>query len=179
MPSPIDGTEGGGYTFIMQPLTEATNAPDPKLECAAAVMDVVPAVMRCIRAEMRSQRMPNLSIPQFRALIYLYGNEGASLSEVADHVGIELPSMSRTIDALVGRGLVIRRVSEADRRYASLRLSARGQAELKRARSTTEAHLAEALDALSPAQQAGIVEALGELRQVFAPEGAAAARKAQ
>jgi DNA-binding MarR family transcriptional regulator len=179
MPSPIDGTEGGGYTFIMQPLTEATNAPDPKLECAAAVMDVVPAVMRRIRAEMRSQRMPNLSIPQFRALIYLYGNEGASLSEVADHVGLELPSMSKAVDVLVGRGLVIRRVSEADRRYASLRLSALGRAELKRARSTTEAHLAEALNMLSLAQQTAIVEALESLRLVFAPQGTAASKKAQ
>jgi DNA-binding MarR family transcriptional regulator len=74
--------------------------------------------------------------------------------------------------------LVIRRVSEADRRYASLRLSARGRTELARARRTTEAHLAEALNVLSPAQQAGIVEALENLRRVFAPEGTVAARKA-
>ena len=163
----------------MQPLSEATNAPDPKLECAAAIMEVIPVVMRHIRMEMRSQRMPSLSVPQLRALIYLYRNEGTSLSEVADHVGLELPSMSKAIDVLVGRGLVIRRVSTADRRYASLRLSARGRTELIRARRTTEAHLAEALNVLSPAQQAGIVEALENLRRVFAPEGTVAARKAQ
>ncbi len=133
--------------------------------------------MRRIRTEMRSQRMPNLSIPQFRALIYLHRNEGASLSDVADRLGIMLPSMSKAIDALVGRGLVIRRVSPADRRYASLRLSARGQSELRRARSITEANLAQALSALSPAQQAEVVQGLRAMSQVFAPEGLASATK--
>jgi DNA-binding MarR family transcriptional regulator len=159
----------------MQPLNDETNESIPKLECAAEIMDVIPVVMRRIRMEMRSQRMPNVSVPQLRALIYLYRNEGASLSGVADHVGLELPSMSKTIDALVGRGLVIRRVSPSDRRCASLRLSARGRAELKRARSTTEAHLAQALSALTPGQQGAIIEALEDLRRVFAPRGGSGA----
>ena len=83
--------------------------------------------------------------------------------------------MSKAVDVLVTRGLVIRRVLPDDRRYISLRLSARGLAELKRARRITEAHLAEALAVLSSAQQARIVEALQALRLVFAPERAAAA----
>jgi DNA-binding MarR family transcriptional regulator len=158
----------------MKPLHNETNSLAPELECAALLMDVVPLVMRRIRMEMRSQRMPSLSVPQLRALIYLNGNEGASLSELANHVGLELPSMSKAVDVLVTRGLVIRRVLPNDRRYASLRLSARGLAHLKRARRITEAHLAEALAVLSSAQQARIVEALQALRPVFAPERAAA-----
>lgn len=163
----------------MQPLPKESDALSPQFECARLVMETVPLVMRRIRLEMRSQRMPSLSVPQLRTLIYLHGNEGASLSELADHVGLELPSMSKTIDVLVGRGLVIRRVSESDRRCANLRLSARGRTELIRARRTTEAHLAEALNTLSPTEQAGIVQALEALRSVFAPEGTTAARKAQ
>ena len=140
-------------------------------------MDVVPLVMRRIRMEMRSQRMPSLSVPQFRALIYLRANEGASLSELADHVGLELPSTSKAVDALVVRGLVVRRVLPDDRRYVSLRLSARGQVQLERARRIAEAHLMEALAVLSSAQQARIVESLQALRLVFAPERPAAAEE--
>ncbi len=173
----IDAVSHPGYTFIMQPLNTETASPDLKLQCAAMLMEVVPAVMRRIRTEMRSQRMPSLSVPQFRALIYLRRNEGASLSDVADQLGIMLPSMSKAIDALVGRGLVIRRVSPSDRRYASLRLSARGQTELRRARSITEANLALALSALSPAQQAEVVQGLRAMGQVFAPEGLASTTK--
>lgn len=151
----------------------------PDVECAALLMDVVPLVMHRIRMEMRSQRMPSLSVPQLRALIYLDRNEGASLSELAEHIGLELPSMSKTVDALVARGLVVRRVLQADRRYISLRLNTRGLAELKRARRITETHLMEALAVLSSAQQANIVEALQELRFVFVPERVASAEEGQ
>ena len=37
-------------------------------ECAHAILEVAPAIMRTIRTEMRSHRTPDLSIPQFRAL---------------------------------------------------------------------------------------------------------------
>lgn len=157
----------------MELLYTGTNTLASELECAELLMDVVPLVMRRIRMEMRSQQMPRLSVPQLRALIYLNANAGASLSELADHVGLELPSMSKVVDALVIRGLVIRRTLANDRRYISLRLSAHGVAELKRARRITEAHLAEALAVLSSAQQARIVEALQALRPVFAPGRAA------
>ena len=159
----------------MKLLHKETDVLAPDVECAALLMDVVPLVMHRIRMEMRSQRMPSLSVPQLRALIYLYRNEGASLSELAEHIGLELPSMSKAVDVLVTRGWVVRRVLPADRRYISLRLSTRGLAELKRARRIAEAHLMEALAVLSSAQQAKIVEALQALRLVFAPERAAAA----
>ena len=60
----------------MKPLHKETDGLAPELECAALLMDVVPLVMRRIRMEMRSQRMPSLSVPQLRALIYLYRKRG-------------------------------------------------------------------------------------------------------
>jgi len=158
-------------------LHRETDVLSPQVECATLLMDVVPLVMRRIRMEMRSQRMPSLSVPQLRALIYLRANEGASLSELADHVGLELPSMSKAVDALVVRGLLVRRELVADRRYISLRLSAHGQVQLERARRIAEAHLMEALEVLSSTQQAKIVESLQALRHVFAPERAAVAEE--
>jgi len=134
------------------------------------LMEVVPRVMQRIRMEMRGHRTPGLSVPELRTLIYLYRNEGVSLSEVAEHIGFKLPSMSKTIDALVDRKLVIRRALAHDRRYISLRLSAHGLAELRRTRRITEASLAEALSALLPEQQSKAIEALKMLGQVFAPE---------
>lgn len=163
----------------MQLLHQETNTPSSGAECAAAVMEVVPLVMRRIRTQMRRQRAPSLSVPQLRALIYLYRNQGASLSDVADHVGLGLPSMSKAIDVLVDRGLVLRRVSASDRRYASLRLSARGRGELKRARGTTEARLAEALKGLSASEGATVVAAMKTLGRVFGPEATAVATKAR
>jgi MarR family transcriptional regulator for hemolysin len=160
----------------MKQLKEETNISPSESEGAALLMDVVPRVMQRIRMEMRSHRTPGLSVPQLRTLIYLYRNEGVSLSEVAEHIGLKLPSMSKTVEALVARKLVIRRALAHDRRYISLRLSAHGLAELRRTRRITEARLAEALSVLLPEQQAGVIEALKILGQVFAPEAAPANR---
>jgi DNA-binding MarR family transcriptional regulator len=158
----------------MKQLKMETDISSFELESAALLMEVVPRVMQRIRMEMRSHRTPGLSVPELRTLIHLYRNEGASLSEVAEHTGLKLPSMSKTIDALVARKLVIRSALARDRRYVSLKLSAQGLAELRRTRRITEARLAEALAALLPEQQARVAEALKMLEQVFAPEAPAA-----
>ena len=150
------------------------NISHSELESAALLMEVVPRVMQRIRTEMRSSRAPGLTVPELRTLIYLYRHEGVSLSEVAEHIGLKLPSMSKTVEALVARKLVIRRSLADDRRYISLRLSAQGLAELRRTRRITEARLAEALSVIPPEQQATVIEALKVLGQVFAPEKVAA-----
>jgi DNA-binding MarR family transcriptional regulator len=162
----------------MKQLKMETDISSFQLESAALLMEVVPRVMQRIRMEMRSHRTPGLSVPELRTLIYLYRHEGASLSEVAEHTGHKLPSMSKTIDALVARKLVIRSTPTHDRRYVSLKLSAQGLAELRRTRRTTEARLAEALAALPPEQQATVVDALKLLGQVFAPEAPGADKRA-
>jgi len=141
----------------------------PEPSCAALLMDVIPFVMRYIRMEMRSRRMRGLSIPQFRTLVFLDRNEGASLSEVANNIGLTLPSASKIIDALVTRKLVIRTALPDDRRYSSLKLTKLGRATLMQARHGTEASLAEKIAELSPARQAMIVETMQALGSIFVP----------
>ena len=143
---------------------------------AALLMDVIPLIMNLLRAETR-HHMPKLSMPQLRTLIFLYRHEDASVSQVADYVGLKLPSMSKTVNALVVRKLVIRRASPEDRRCVRLRLSSRGVDELMRARRRTEARLVERLAVLGPGQQAGIVAALEALRPLFAGEEASASTR--
>jgi DNA-binding MarR family transcriptional regulator len=139
-------------------------------ECAREVLEVVPLVMRAIRAEMRSQRTPDLSVPQFRTLAFLSRHEGASLSDVAEHVGLTLPSMSKMIDGLVARNLVVRRISSVDRRCVTLALTGQGKSVLESARRGTEAHLTERVTALSAAERATVVQAMQALRRVFTPK---------
>jgi DNA-binding MarR family transcriptional regulator len=138
---------------------------------AALMMDVIPQIMNCLRAETR-HHMAELSMPQLRTLIFLYRHEDASVSQVADYVGLKLPSMSKTVNALVIRKLIIRRASSEDRRCVRLRLSSKGVDELMRARRRTEARLADMLAVLGPGQQAGIVAALEALRALFVREEA-------
>ncbi len=58
-------------------------------ECASKVMDTVPLLMRFIRSDMRSHSAATLSIPQLRSLAFLNRNPGASLSDLAEHLGVD------------------------------------------------------------------------------------------
>jgi MarR family transcriptional regulator for hemolysin len=138
-------------------------------DCARGLLEVVPQIMHVIRAEMRSQRTPDLSVPQFRVLAFISRNPGASLSAAAEHIGLTLPAMSIMVDGLVERRLVSRQSSPADRRRVLLRLTGRGESTLASAREATQARLAERLGSLSSAERAQVVEVIEVLRGLFAP----------
>lgn len=141
-------------------------------EAGAALLEVVPHVMRAIRDQMRQHRSADLSVPEFRTLGFLDQHSGTSLIAVADHIGLSPASMCRLMDGLVERGLVTRerKFNAFDRRYVTLELTARGRAILKTARSTTQAYLAEVLAALSLAERATVVQAMELLSPLFISE---------
>ena len=133
------------------------------------LMDTVMLVMRAIRKQIRSACSVDLSMPQFRALAFLNRRTGASLSDVAEHVGLALPSASKLIDGLVARGLVSREIDPADRRRVILALTEAGQSELGMAREVTERHLAERLAGLTTSERVTVERAMQLLRVLFAP----------
>lgn len=138
-------------------------------ESARQVLDTVPLVMRAVRAEMRRQSAADLSVPQFRTLIFLKRQAGASLSQVAEHIGMTLPSMSALVGGLVERGLVRRRDDAGDRRRVTLTLTERGESVLGVAYAGAQAALAGRLAVLSAEERATVAHALQLLRPIFEP----------
>lgn len=147
-------------------------------DCAHAILEVAPAIMRTIRAEMRDHRTTDLSVPQFRALAFIDSHAGPSLSDVAGHIGLTLPSMSKIVDGLVARKLITRETDTNDRRRITLALTARGLTLLQAAHAATQACLAEMLQSLSASDRATVSDAMETLRPIFAhqPESARAAK---
>ena len=135
--------------------------------CAQEVLEVVPVVMRIIRGKMRQHRAADLSVPQFRTLAFIDRNAEASLSDVAEHIGLTLPSMSKIVDGLVARKLVIRETRPDDRRRMILTLTRSGQTALETSRTATRTCLASMLAPLTDTERAIIVKAMGSLRPVF------------
>ncbi len=144
--------------------TTAGATPD---ECARAVMEGVPLVMRFLRSEMRRQRASHLSVPQFRVLAYLSRHPGACLFAVADHLGVARPTASILVDRLVRRGLVARAEDPAERRRITLRLTASGARLFQQAREATRAWLAGILREQSPLTLRQIVQGATLLAGVF------------
>src|SRR5947209_20286565 len=121
-----------------------------QVECAARVVEVVPTVMRHLRANIRSQKTLQFTIPQFRVLTYLHHHGYATLSELAASQGVSLPTMSKLVGSLVQRKLVAREGHEDDRRKLRLQLTREGvkahDAQLESTRQYVATKLAQLLD---------------------------------
>ncbi|PYO76592.1 MAG: MarR family transcriptional regulator [Gemmatimonadetes bacterium] len=156
--------------LLDQPSTRAPTA----AEVAALVLNAAQLVVRLARAEVRRQHPGNLSLTQLRALDYLSADPDASLSAVADYVGLTLPSTSVLIDGLAGRGLVARRAAPGDRRRLRLRLTAAGNAGLRTVLVAARAAVADRLKDLAPRDRALITRAMARISAAAAPTGHAA-----
>jgi len=126
----------------------------------------VPVMMRFLRQQMRRHRRMGLTVPQFRALIFVSHNGDASLSAMADHIGISPPAASRMVELLVQRGLMRRLARPKDRRCVSLSLTPRGRAAFRKALRATQVALTRRFEKLSKRELAvvsGAMEILGRL----------------
>ena len=142
--------------------------------CAAEILDVVPLLMRTIKREMRQRRASGLSVPQFRAMIFINRQGQAALVQVAEHLGLTSATTCRMMDELVARQLVLSRPSTIDRRKITLTLTGEGQAVLENARQGTLRRLEELVAGLSPEECSAVLQAMSVLRRAFAsPVGAA------
>lgn len=152
--------------------------PTSEHQCARAIIDVTPIVIQAIRFEMRSVKLTDLTVPQFRTLLYINNNPGASLSAAAEFIGLTLSSMSILVNGLVERGLVDREVSKLDRRRIQLTLSEHGKSSLENVRIGTEDRLATIVSGLTDEERSQVVESLALLRPLFLARALAPDREA-
>ena len=139
--------------------------------CARELMDTVPQIIQAIRVEMRLGRGANISIPQFRTLRFIQRHIDSSLSDIADHLGLTLPSASKLVDGLVKQKLVNRQESATDRRRLTLGLTQSGESIVNIARANAHASLANKLSVLSDDELDTVMHAMELLRPLFVAQG--------
>lgn len=151
----------------MQQLQQGTVPSILPEDCASEVLEAVPVLMRFIRSQMRQHRGADLSVPQFRTLVFLSRSPGVSLSVLAEFLALSLPATSRLVDGLVRRSLVDRRIPPGNRRLVALSVNAHGRKIICAARQATEKRLAEVLAPLRKDDRVAIQHALRTLRTEF------------
>ena len=145
----------------------ASNGIPTSEQCAAGLLDVMPAVMRTIRTRMRAEASVELSVVQFRALARASRSGAASVSEIAEHVGLTLPSASKLVERLVRRGYLRRSASPRDRRVTLVASTRKGHRALESARRAARRQLTALLQGLNCTQRAHVMTALAALRPIF------------
>ncbi len=148
-----------------------------ELDCARRILEICPRLSRWLAARLRDQPEPgNLTISQFRVLTYVQRHSGCSQTDVVQWRRVAAPTMSRTVDALVEKGLLERRRAPDDRRRVVLCLTPAGDSLVARVREHMERALARELASITDAQRATIVAGLTELAAVISGHGASGGR---
>jgi DNA-binding MarR family transcriptional regulator len=139
-------------------------------DCAYLILAAIPHVMRVIRAEARRTRFPELSMAHFRALAFVGSNTGAMVSDLADHLGLTLPSASRLADTLAEAGFLQREVARDDRRRLSLKLTVAGQRRFEAAQRAAAEAIEARLENLSTTERTRLREGIRLLDASFQAE---------
>ncbi|BAY60836.1 MarR family transcriptional regulator [Calothrix brevissima NIES-22] len=139
-------------------------------QCAAKIMETIPIIIKFFRAEMRQNAafLPeSLSVPQFRMLAFLDRHPSASLSQLAEHLGVTKATASNLTDRLIQKNLVSRIENPQERRHVILNLTDAGKYHLQQVRSLTSARIASLLTNLPEDQMQSVVEGLTVLSSTF------------
>jgi DNA-binding MarR family transcriptional regulator len=96
---------------------------------------------------------------QFSALVSLSDHGPLTLGELSELERVTPPSMNRTVNALVGAGLVSRQGAADDGRKLALALTAAGCTVVQETRKRRDAWIAQRFLTLSPRQRQTLVDA--------------------
>ncbi len=141
-----------------------------RVECAKEVIDVVPSVTFVIREIAAKNLVQGLTLPQLRALGIIRKRPNESLSMISLHLSLTVSSVSRLIDGLVERGLVLRQTVPDNRRQVSLNLTSEGDKILDSLHAVIEEKIAERLVNASEEELTEVTSALKVLRRLLTPK---------
>jgi DNA-binding MarR family transcriptional regulator len=135
------------------------------------VLHAAMLLMRSVSAHLRQTSRQPLAPAQLGTLLKIAAGP-CTLSELARHQAVSLPTVSRSVDMLARRGWVERTVDDTDRRQTLLGLTEQGREVLADVKARAEQHIAAKLSLMSPSDQAELVSAAGLLASVFADRSA-------
>lgn len=108
----------------------------------------------------------DLSMGQLKVLFTLANMGAATIGQIAEQLGVSLPTASQLVDRLVRAGLAERTIDGADRRYTWVRLAAAGHELVLRLRQGSGSQLRAWLDQLQPDEFAALVCGMQALAQI-------------
>ncbi len=137
-----------------------------ELRIAKRLLETIPLSMARLRMEMRSSVPPDLSVPHFRILGSVIRGK-TLVNEIAQHHGVSQPSMSRSVNSLVKRGLIERSHTSSDRRQTPLGLTKKGAVLFRKIKTATESRLGQKVLTMDSKSRNALLQGLAELEKLF------------
>jgi DNA-binding MarR family transcriptional regulator len=128
-----------------------------------AVVDAVLAASRVFVAVASNALVgttPQVTLPQFRALVLLEQHGPLSLVDLAEELGVVPSTASRMCDRLVAKKLVRRGIDQTNRRRVTLRLQPAGRALVEESTRRRKREIARLLHGIAKPDQDQLATAL-------------------
>jgi DNA-binding MarR family transcriptional regulator/GNAT superfamily N-acetyltransferase len=104
-------------------------------------------------------------------VLYEIGSRGADIRELRARLELDSGYLSRLVQSLAGKGLVILRPGEGDERVRRAELTVAGRAELEEMNRRSDDAARAILAPLSAGQRARLVEAMAEIQRLLRASG--------
>jgi len=110
-----------------------------------------------------------LTFGQIKALAYLHQNGRRTVGEVAEGLGLAMPTASELVDKLAERGLLEREVNPSNRRQVHVWLAEEAMAYGREVQALRRSQVRRAFAELQPSERAVLVRGLRALSEAVAP----------
>lgn len=146
-------------------------ADDEAASMLAGQADVVDAVLAANRvfvavaAGALAGLEPEITLPQFRALVLIDIHGSMTVAELAEALSVVPSTATRMCDRLVAKGLLDRTVDGANRRQMALTLRPEGHSLIAKSTRRRKREVNRLLKSIPPQTQAELATALGALVQ--------------
>ncbi|NCF19806.1 MAG: homoprotocatechuate degradation operon regulator HpaR [Haliea sp.] len=117
-------------------------------------------VMRKFQPSLRAH---DLTAQQWRVLRALVENNGIDASEIAERCAILMPSLSRILQNLQGRGLIVRETCDRDQRRSLVSITPRGRGLVRKIAPLSEERYDYITERFGEKNMTRLYELLGEL----------------
>lgn len=122
-------------------------------------------------AAKRDIKSHGLSLSEFEALELLYHKGEQTIQEIGKKVLLTSGSMTYVVDQLVKKGLVVRKLCEADRRVTYVEISEGGRALMQQIFPQHERCIAELFSSLTAEEMITMTEKLKQISKSIQKEG--------
>ncbi len=129
------------------------------------LLDVVYLVTQLIWADLRRADQP-IELTQWATLRRI-GRGPCTMSELARHKGVGLPTMSKSVEMLVRKGWVERWIDKTDRRQTLVRLTSSGRRVMADSRARFEILLEEKLSKMNVEDRDALASTMTQVRDAL------------
>ncbi len=134
-------------------------------------VELLPRIVRQMQTTFTCYGEANgLTLGQMKALSYLYRNGRRTVGEVAEGLGLAMPTASELVDKLAERGLLEREVNPSNRRQVHVWLNDEAMAFARELHDLRRAQVRRAFAGFQPGERATVVRGLRALSEALATE---------